>query len=121
MNGCAMTFDIDPRATADVQENAGKDGAGVAERPRASCSADMNLHDACFAEDGSKLTPGSCVEDSRAYIHHLLLTHELLGFILLAMHNLHHYLSFFAIVRKQIHDGRLEAYTEIMLPRLQAG
>ncbi len=120
MNGCAMTFDIDPLTSVDTQENPGKDCAGVGRRQRAARSADVNLHDACFAEDGAKLTPGSCVEDSRAYIHHLLLTHELLGFILLAMHNLHHYLSFFAIVRKQIHDGRLEAYTELMLPRLQA-
>ena len=52
------------------------------------------------------------------YIHHLLLTHELLGFILLAMHNLHHYLSFFATVRQQVTDGTLESYTETLVPRL---
>jgi hypothetical protein len=28
--------------------------------------ADVNLHDASFAEDDSKLTEGSCVEYSRA-------------------------------------------------------
>ena len=48
----------------------------------------------------------------------MLLTHELLGFILLAMHNLHHYLSFFATVRQQVTDGTLESYTETLVPRL---
>lgn len=122
MNGCAMTFEIDPCAAegrpgpggnVDIK---GTSAGGLSGTQRVS----VNLHDAHFAEDGSKLTPGSCVEDSRAYIHHLLLTHELLGFILLAMHNLHHYLSFFAMVRKQIRDERLKDYMEMMLPQLQA-
>jgi hypothetical protein len=38
---------------------------------------------------------------SCAYVHHLLNTHELLGFILLAQHNLEHYLRFFAVSATQ--------------------
>lgn len=124
MNGCAMTFDIDPGTDSSTHSKTSmeNDRSGVgAGLTVARSAAAMNLHDARFAEDGSKLTPGSCVEDSRAYIHHLLLTHELLGFILLAMHNLHHYLSFFAMVRQQIHGGNFGGYTETMLPYLQSG
>jgi queuine/archaeosine tRNA-ribosyltransferase len=115
MNGCALVFDIDPLEAAPLASEGGNGS-----RSPLCQRADVNLHDACFAEDGSKLTPGSCMEDSRAYIHHLLLTHELLGFILLAMHNLHHYLSFFAMVRKHVRNGTLEAYTEAVLSRLAA-
>ena len=53
---------------------------------------------------------------SRAYIHHLLFTQELLEFILLAIHNPHHYLSLVAMVRKQMQDGRLETCTKGAAP-----
>ena len=46
----------------------------------------------------------SAVAHSRAYIHHLLLTQELTGFVLLASHNLAHYLRFFAEIRRQVRD-----------------
>lgn len=39
---------------------------------------------------------------TRAYIHHLLSTRELLSSVLLSLHNLHHYLRFFESVRERV-------------------
>ncbi|XP_054711693.1 queuine tRNA-ribosyltransferase accessory subunit 2-like [Uloborus diversus] len=41
----------------------------------------------------------TCKHYTRAYIHHLLTTSELLAYILLMIHNLHHLLEFFNAIR----------------------
>ena len=104
--GCALVFDYDGRGAGE----AGGGGAVLAGLQQ------INLHDAAFVADRGRLTERSAVEYSRAYIHHLLATHELLGFILLATHNLQHYLSFFAAVRARVRDGTIEEYAAAMLP-----
>ena len=72
-------------ATADSGSGggSGEGGGGGAEGVE---PPHLNLHDACFVTDTRPLTgSGSAVgQHSRAYVHHLLLTHELTGFILLA-------------------------------------
>ncbi|KAF9426921.1 Queuine tRNA-ribosyltransferase subunit qtrtd1 [Podila epigama] len=45
---------------------------------------------------------------TRAYINHLLKTHEMLATVLLMSHNMHQYSKFFASVRKSIEDGTFE-------------
>ncbi|ALC43411.1 CG3434 [Drosophila busckii] len=49
----------------------------------------------------------ACRQHTRAYLHHLYKTHELLGPILLMMHNLHHYLGFFEVIRTQLAQDEL--------------
>jgi|EP01047_Picozoa_sp_COSAG01_P072599 tRNA-guanine family transglycosylase len=52
------------------------------------------------------------------YIHHLLLTQELTGQILLARHNLQHYLAFFRALRGHVAKGTFAAYMQQMLPHV---
>lgn len=51
----------------------------------------------------------ACKNHTQAYIHHLLTSHELLGRVLLMIHNLHHYLEFFKSIRRAIENDALES------------
>ena len=57
----------------------------------------------------------TCTNHKRAYVHHLLNVHELVGDILLALHNVHHYLRFVETIRQKLDDGSFAAYRERML------
>ncbi|GMH38298.1 hypothetical protein BSKO_06182 [Bryopsis sp. KO-2023] len=58
-----------------------------------------------------------CQRHSRAYIHHLIQTHEMLGSVLLHMHNTHHMLKFFESVRSSIHNGVFSEHVEKLASR----
>ena len=49
----------------------------------------------------------TCKNHTRAYVHHLLQTHEILGTVLLHTHNLHATMRFFAEIRDAIAAGRV--------------
>ena len=49
---------------------------------------------------------------SRAYLHHLLKSDEILGAMLLTWHNLHYYQDLMASLRAAIADARLAAFVE---------
>ncbi|CAO3678293.1 unnamed protein product [Rhizopus stolonifer] len=70
------------------------------------------LHDPRFAHDFDALdnTCGchACSRHSKAYIHHLLNAHEMLGPILLMSHNVYQLEQFMADVRISIQDGSFE-------------
>ena len=74
----------------------------------------MNLRNARFAEDTSPLdAEAKCVAShtySRAYLHHLVRSNELLGMMLLTWNNLAYYQDLMAGLRKAIAEGRLESY-----------
>nr|CAG4710599.1 unnamed protein product [Naegleria fowleri] len=74
----------------------------------------INLRDRNYEKDISPLDPKckcfTCRNHTKAYIHHLLNTHEMLGEILLTMHNLHRYLSFFKKIRECIQQGIFEDF-----------
>ncbi|KFG68831.1 tRNA guanosine(34) transglycosylase Tgt [Microvirga sp. BSC39] len=74
----------------------------------------MNLRNARFAEDTAPLDPESkCTASntySRAYLHHLVRSNEILGMMLLTWNNLAYYQELMAGLRKAIADGRLESY-----------
>jgi queuine tRNA-ribosyltransferase len=74
----------------------------------------MNLRNARFAEDVSPLDPESkCTASntySRAYLHHLVRSNEILGMMLLTWNNLAYYQDLMAGLRKAIAEGRLESY-----------
>ncbi|MBQ0819298.1 tRNA guanosine(34) transglycosylase Tgt [Microvirga sp. HBU67558] len=74
----------------------------------------MNLRNARFAEDVSPLDPESkCSASntySRAYLHHLVRSNEILGMMLLTWNNLAYYQELMAGLRKAIAEGRLDDY-----------
>jgi queuine tRNA-ribosyltransferase len=74
----------------------------------------MNLRNARFAEDTRPLDANSkCTASntySRAYLHHLVRSNEILGMMLLTWNNLAYYQELMAGLRKAISEGRLESY-----------
>ncbi|EPY51496.1 queuine tRNA-ribosyltransferase [Schizosaccharomyces cryophilus OY26] len=69
-----------------------------------------------FATDLSSLQPGCncniCQSYSRAYVHHLLQTRELVGWIMVQQHNIHVFHNFFCGIRDSIAAGSFLEDTE---------
>jgi queuine tRNA-ribosyltransferase len=74
----------------------------------------LNLRNARHAEDASPLDAESkCVASnsySRAYLHHLVRSNEILAMMLLTWNNLAYYQDLMAGLRKAIAEGRLDDY-----------
>ena len=66
----------------------------------------LNLRNAKHAEDRTPIDPKctclACQEHSRAYLHHLTKAKEILGSILLTLHNLHYYQTLMREMREAI-------------------
>ncbi|XP_034481113.1 queuine tRNA-ribosyltransferase accessory subunit 2 isoform X2 [Drosophila innubila] len=79
-------------------------------------SAFLDLTDEATKEEFTPILSGcsclACRKHTRAYVHHLYKTHELLGPILLMIHNLHHYMSFFDAIRASIEADQLPELIE---------
>ena len=84
---------------------------------------ELNMRNACHAEDSAPLDPHSeCSAShaySRAYIHHLFKSGEILGPILLTWHNLHFYQDLMRAVRESIEQDHFAAFRAEALDRLQ--
>ena len=76
----------------------------------------FNLRNAKFAADPAPLDPTCdctlCTRHSRAYLHHLFRCEEMLGPMLLTMHNIRYYQTLVAGLRRAIVNGRLAAHAE---------
>ncbi|XP_024523842.1 queuine tRNA-ribosyltransferase accessory subunit 2-like [Selaginella moellendorffii] len=74
----------------------------------------INLRSIAYRCDVTPLKPGctcyTCQKHTRAYINHLLNTHEMVAQTLLDMHNIHHYLSFFQAIRDAICGSYFEEF-----------
>jgi queuine tRNA-ribosyltransferase len=74
----------------------------------------LNLKNARHADDAAPLDPGcacpACRDHSRAYLHHLVRSNEILGAILLTWHNLHFYQHLMAEMRDAIGQGNFSAW-----------
>jgi len=74
----------------------------------------INLKNAPFAEDDAPLDPESDCPASRdyskAYLHHLVKSEEILGQVLLSWHNIAFYQALTAAMRAAIAEGRFEAF-----------
>ena len=85
----------------------------------------INLKTAAFAEDEAPLDPDSdCPASrdySRAYLHHLVKSDEILGKVLLSWHNIAFYQALMAAMRAAIAEGRFEAFRRQALQRLRGG
>ncbi len=68
-----------------------------------------NLKNSCFRNDHDPIDSTckceACAKHSRAYLHHLIRSNELLGLTLLSLHNLHHLTRFARSIRQSISEG----------------
>lgn len=73
----------------------------------------LNLRNARHADAPEPIDPTctcpACRDHSRAYLHHLVRSKEILGSMLLTWHNLHYYQSLMAEVRDAITQGGFQA------------
>ena len=74
----------------------------------------VNIRNAKHAEDMGPLDPRCdcpvCTTWSRAYLHHLVRSGEMLGAMLMTQHNLHFYQALMAAMRAAIAEGRFAAF-----------
>jgi queuine tRNA-ribosyltransferase len=77
-------------------------------------SGPMNLKNARFAEDSEPLDASidcpASRDYSKAYLHHLIKSDEILGQVLLSWHNIAFYQALTAAMRAAIAEGRFEAF-----------
>jgi queuine tRNA-ribosyltransferase len=82
----------------------------------------VNIRNAKFAEDLSPLDPDSPVAAwSKAYLHHLVRSGEILGAMLMTEHNLWFYQQVMAGLRGAISAGNLTQWADAFRLRYQAG
>jgi queuine tRNA-ribosyltransferase len=74
----------------------------------------LNLKNARFAEDGAPLEAGchcpACRQFSRAYLHHVVKSGEIIAAMLLTWHNLTYYQRLMESLRQAIAESRLAAW-----------
>lgn len=74
----------------------------------------VNIRNAKYAEDQAPLDERCdcpvCTTWSRAYLHHLVRSGEILGAMLMTQHNLHFYQSLMAAMRTAIAEGRFAGF-----------
>jgi queuine tRNA-ribosyltransferase len=75
---------------------------------------ELNMRNARHADDAGPLDPEcgcpACRSYSRAYLHHLIKSKEILGVMLLTWHNLHYYQHLMREIRAAIEAGRFAAF-----------
>jgi queuine tRNA-ribosyltransferase len=81
----------------------------------------LRLRNSQHKRDSAPLESGcdcyACRNFSRAYLHHLFLTKEMLGPTLLSLHNIAHYCRLMQQIREAIAAGRLAQLREARLAR----
>jgi len=74
----------------------------------------LNLKNARFADDPAPLDPDcgcpACRQFSRAYLHHVVKSGEIIAAMLLTWHNLAHYQNLMGGLRQAIAESRLDAW-----------
>jgi queuine tRNA-ribosyltransferase len=74
----------------------------------------VNIRNARHQDDPRPLDPQctcpACSNYSRAYLHHLARSGEILGAMLLTWHNIHYYQELMAGMRRAIEEDRLDAF-----------
>ena len=85
----------------------------------------INIRNAKFAEDRQPLEPGcpcpTCTTYSRAYVHHLVRSAEILGAMLMTEHNLWFYQRLMQGMRDAIGEGQFAGFASAFLERYIAG
>jgi queuine tRNA-ribosyltransferase len=85
----------------------------------------LNLRNARFAEDEEPIEPGcpcpACTQFSRAYVHHLVKSGEILGAMLMTQHNLWFYQRLMQALREAIAGQGLRAFAAEFVRRYHGG
>jgi queuine tRNA-ribosyltransferase len=85
----------------------------------------LNLRNARFAEDAEPIEPGcpcpACTQFSRAYVHHLVKSGEILGAMLMTQHNLWFYQRLMQALREAIAGQGLGAFGAEFVRRYRGG
>ncbi len=88
-------------------------------------SGDMKLRNARYRADTRPIEEGcrcyTCLNFTRAYVHHLQRVNEILGARLATLHNLQFYLDMMAGMREAIEAGRFAAWAEAFRRARAAG
>jgi queuine tRNA-ribosyltransferase len=88
-------------------------------------SGTLNLKNARFAEDPAPLDGDcgcpACRQFSRAYLHHVVKSGEIIAAVLLSWHNIAFYQALTAAMRAAIAEGRFEAFRREFHGRLGGG
>ncbi|EGG14265.1 hypothetical protein DFA_12035 [Cavenderia fasciculata] len=79
-------------------------------------SSKMNLWDVKYVIDATPIYDQcpcfTCKNHTRAYIHHLLNTHEMTAQVLLTIHNVSHYTGFFVEIQNSIKNSSFKEYKD---------
>jgi queuine tRNA-ribosyltransferase len=85
----------------------------------------INLRNERFSRDELPLVEGmenyTCQNFSRAYLRHLVKTEEMLGKILLTIHNMHFYLDLLRQAREHIESGDFQAWSGHWIAEYEEG
>ena len=100
--GHVLTFSFDDAGSEMAEMKDGVD-TSASTLSHATVGLSLCLWDTMFAADMTPLSGAASY--TRAYIHHLLVTHEMLATVALTAHNVAHYLQFFHHVRTSIVEG----------------
>jgi len=81
----------------------------------------IRLRNACHRRDPAPLESGCtcycCANFSRAYLHHLFHSDEMLGPMLVSLHNIEFYLRLMGLTRRAIEEGRFASFHDGCLAR----
>lgn len=84
----------------------------------------LNIRNARFAEDSDPIEPDcpcpACTTFTRAYVHHLVKSGEILGAVLMTQHNLWFYQRLMLGLRSAILDQRLAAFASDFFERYRS-
>ncbi len=76
----------------------------------------LAIKNACYADDERPVDEEclcyTCSHFSRAYLRHLFMARELLGYRLNTIHNIHYYMTFMNEIREAIEKGRFPEHRE---------
>ncbi|KAK2544490.1 Qtrtd1 [Columba livia] len=135
--GCALVFSYDchsgPEAAVlkqngaqDLEENGAEENQDeISKADPEMTSFEIFLKDKRYQDDFGPLLEGCtcycCQRHTRAYIHHLLMTKELLAGVLLMMHNFQHYFSFFNAIQDALRDNKLDQLKKLVFRQALQG
>ncbi|XP_030060811.1 queuine tRNA-ribosyltransferase accessory subunit 2 [Microcaecilia unicolor] len=129
--GCALSFNynyqlnpetavLDPSEIPEPEKNGeSPDDNEEPDQDRLQMTAfEISLSTKRYQDDFRPLIQGchcySCRNHTRAYIHHLLTSNELLAEILLMIHNFQHYFGFFHAIRQALKDSQLPQLKDLI-------
>ncbi|XP_026537527.1 queuine tRNA-ribosyltransferase accessory subunit 2 isoform X2 [Notechis scutatus] len=126
---CALSFNYDYQLnteTADIKEDGKtevrkddeKTNDETCSEAQEMTSFEIHLKEIKYQDDFNPIVNGCscycCQNHSRAYIHHLIMTKEMLAYVLLMMHNFQHYFSFFSSIRNALKEDKLDQLSKII-------